>query len=87
MRFGLACVGYGLIILPIVRDMFPNGKPFHALALPPIGGTLVLMSVIWSGARMIWAGSGSHALHPTANGSGVPFTEERRPPCPTDRAA
>jgi hypothetical protein len=87
IRFGLAGLGYGLMILPIVRDMLPNGKPFHALALPPIGGALVLMSVIWSGARMIWAGTGSHTLHTASADRDETSTEERRPPCPTDRAA
>jgi len=50
-RAVLAVIGYGLIVFPIVRDMLPNGKPVHALALPALGGLFVLAAVVWQGAH------------------------------------
>lgn len=42
----LALVGYLFVISPIIRDMFPNGTPFHALGPQPFGGLLVLTAVV-----------------------------------------
>lgn len=53
LRFGLAAVGYVLLVAPVVGDMFPFGKAVHALALPPVGGLLVLAAAVWDGARLL----------------------------------
>lgn len=85
-RFALAAGGYGLMVLPIVRDTFPNGKPFHALALPPIGGALVLASVVWSAARVVRAGAAAAPADAPAVGFMTP-TSVRTAPCLLDRVA
>jgi hypothetical protein len=51
LRLGLAAAGYGLLAAPTIRDMFPNGGPFHAFAFQPIGGMLILAAVVWAGVR------------------------------------
>ncbi|MBX9580050.1 MAG: DUF2029 domain-containing protein [Gemmataceae bacterium] len=51
LRLSLAGCGYVLLVFPLVRDGFPGGRPYHQLALQPIGGCLVLSAVIWSGVR------------------------------------
>lgn len=56
IRLGVAAVGYGLLVAPTIRDMFPNGGPFHALALQPVGGMLVLTAAAWAGILTAWAG-------------------------------
>lgn len=52
-RFVLATAGYVMLIAPVVGDMFPFGKAVHALALPPVGGLLVLAAAGWDGLRLI----------------------------------
>lgn len=56
VRLIAAAVGYGLIVLPILRDAFPNGKWFHTLALPPIGGLILLALSFASGFRLLAPG-------------------------------
>jgi hypothetical protein len=87
VRLGLAIVGYGLLILPIIRDMFPHGKAFHALALPPIGGTLILVAVIWSAAQAIRTTRTAASAELVKLSPPETLTLERKAPCPTDRAA
>ena len=87
IRFGLAIVGYGLLIVPIFRDMFPQGKAFHALALPPIGGTLVLVAVIWSAVRAIRVAPSAALVEPPQSTPPETPTLEERHTCLTDRAA
>ena len=53
IQLAAAVIGYALIILPILRDAFPNGKWFHTLALPPIGGAIVLVLSFISGFRLV----------------------------------
>jgi hypothetical protein len=43
--------GYVFLAAPTVRDVFPNGGPFHNLSLQPMGGMLVFAAVVWAGIR------------------------------------
>jgi hypothetical protein len=52
-RLAVTAIAYGLIVLPILRDAFPGGKSFHTLALPPIGGLLILAAAIESAIRLV----------------------------------
>lgn len=52
-RFALATAGYLMLVAPVIGDMFPFGKAVHALALPPVGGLLVLAAAVWDGIRLI----------------------------------
>jgi hypothetical protein len=44
-RFALAIVAYALLVAPVIRDFFPNGRAFHNLGIQPLGG-LVLLGVL-----------------------------------------
>ena len=46
-QFALAIGAYALLIAPVIRDFFPNGRVFHDLGLQPIGGLLLLASILW----------------------------------------
>lgn len=46
-RLSLAGCGYALLVFPIARDAFPGGRPYHQLALQPVGGSLVLAAMVW----------------------------------------
>jgi hypothetical protein len=61
-RLAAAAIGYGLIVLPILRDAFPNGKWFHTLALPPIGGLILLALSFASGLRLLARGGPSASV-------------------------
>ena len=87
VRFGLALAGTGLLSLPVLRDALPNGKAFHAYALPPIGGTLIFLALIWSTTARIW-------YTPRRDCQDRPFPDQdesatltRRVTCQSDRAA
>jgi hypothetical protein len=41
-RFALATCAYALLIAPVIRDFFPNGRHFHNMGLQPLGGLLLL---------------------------------------------
>jgi hypothetical protein len=77
-RLALALTGYVFLAAPTARDVFPNGGPFHNLALQPMGGMLVLAAVVWAGIRDTIAG-------PTAT-TATPDTT-RRAECPTAPAS
>ena len=77
-RAALAAVGFTLLVFPIVRDMFPNGKPTHALGLPPVGAALVFGAVVWAGVRLV--------LDAPRAGGGLRATE-RNQACRTDPAS
>lgn len=46
-RFVLAISAYVLLVAPVIRDFFPNGRVFHDMGLQPIGGLLLLGSILW----------------------------------------
>lgn len=77
-RLALAAVGYALLVAPVVRDSFPNGKAFHGLALQPVGGLLVLAAAAWAGLALVRRAPA--AAPPIHHG-------ERRPPCRTGHAS
>jgi hypothetical protein len=52
LRLSLAGCGYALLVFPLVRDGLPGGRPYHQLALQPVGGCLVLAAVVWDAARI-----------------------------------
>ena len=43
-----ALAGYLLLLAPVVRDFFPNGRAFHELGPQPLGGLLILGTVLWA---------------------------------------
>jgi hypothetical protein len=42
----LAVLGYGLLVAPVFRDMFPAGWKFQVLGPHPVGGLLVLAAIV-----------------------------------------
>ncbi|HJZ54665.1 MAG TPA: glycosyltransferase 87 family protein, partial [Gemmataceae bacterium] len=50
-RLVLALLGYGLLVSPVFRDIFPNGTEFQILGPQPVGGLLVLAVVVWDALR------------------------------------
>jgi hypothetical protein len=44
--FGLAAAGCGLLLAPVLRDMFPDGTQFQAMGPHPVGGLLILAAVL-----------------------------------------
>jgi hypothetical protein len=50
-RFGLALAGYGLLVSPTIRDMFPNGVAWQLLAPQPLGALLILAVVVREAVR------------------------------------
>lgn len=42
IRFTPALCSYLLLIAPVVRDFFPNGRAFHNMGIQPLGGLLLL---------------------------------------------
>ena|SRR5579872_5948336 len=57
MRFALAIISYLLLIAPVIRDFFPNGRPFHNLGIQPLGGLLLLGVLLlkWNSNRFLCA--------------------------------
>jgi hypothetical protein len=49
----LAVLGYGLLVAPVFRDMFPAGWKFQVLGPHPIGGLLVLAAVVADAANRL----------------------------------
>jgi hypothetical protein len=47
-RLAFAILAYLLLIAPIVRDFFPNGRSFHDYGTQPIGGLMILSVVLWN---------------------------------------
>lgn len=47
LRLVVALAGYLLLLSPVVRDFFPNGRAFHVLGPQPLGGLLLLGVVGW----------------------------------------
>jgi hypothetical protein len=45
LRFALALCAYLLLVIPVVRDFFPNGRVLHNLGIQPLGG-LALLGVL-----------------------------------------
>jgi hypothetical protein len=42
----LAAGGYGLLLAPVIRDMFPDGWKFQVMGPHPAGGLLILAAVV-----------------------------------------
>lgn len=53
LRLALPATGYAFLVAPVLGDMFPFGKAVHALALPPVGGLLILTAAVWNGIRLL----------------------------------
>lgn len=66
LRFLLAAIGYALLVSPVLRDMFPNGRAFHVLGIPPIGGLFVFSAVLRSGIRLARLGRSDSQSNPIA---------------------
>jgi hypothetical protein len=51
LQFALTLAAYFLLVSPIVRDFFPNGRPYHNMGPQPLGGLLLLFVVLWRWAE------------------------------------
>lgn len=50
-QLAAALLGYLLLLAPVVRDFFPNGRAFHNLGPQPLGGLLLLGVVSMAAGR------------------------------------
>jgi hypothetical protein len=53
LRLLVAAAGYGLLVSPVLRDMFPGGLMYQALGPQPVGAMLVLAVVAWDAVRAL----------------------------------